>query len=654
ARAAAERAALGARAAQAPAVLVQALNMQGLLLIQADPAQAPAAIAMLQEALAIARGLGDRAGMALVLDNLGNAHLATGDLYGARRAFAIYADHCRDAGFTTEALAAALNQALVAAERGDTAAALAFAETAERAADKAGRRFILAAALAARGQALVRRGEPAGEVLDRALALADAIGNRMLEELVRLVRLEALLAAGEDAGPEIALLEPIVVATGHAEAAAKLACARAEQALRDQQLAAARVAVAPALTSPNRVAAHRAHQLLAEIALAEGQAEAALVEALAALAIATAWDAPWHLAADRSLAARARLMAGDDTGARADARWVVGGDAPPGARAAMAALVPAIATTAGGLDLARYGRWIEALALAGDEGAIAATALDGVLDLVGGERGYLIGYVDGRIGQIATRGIDYATEVATGFSQTMVQRVLYAGAPLYVADASTDADWREVASVMALELRAVVCLPLATPDAILGVIYVDRRDLEPAISDGDLALLAAFATAAASALQREGRRADAQAGYELVAGLAARLLAASPELVAAELLAAARELVGAERGFWLVPTATGWDAIATQGDATEPPSQGILAHVSATGGPLGIIDLQEDEEWQERRSVQALGLRSVWCLPTGAASGALLYLDTTQAAMGDPADRLQGLEALLRAAGPLL
>jgi GAF domain-containing protein len=210
-----------------------------------------------------------------------------------------------------------------------------------------------------------------------------------------------------------------------------------------------------------------------------------------------------------------------------------------------------------------------------------------------------------------------------------------------------------VASVVALDLRAVVCLPLATPDAILGVIYVERRGLEPAIGAGDLALLGAFATAAASAMRREGQRADAEAGYELVAGLAGTLLKAKDE-VAAELVAAALELVGAERGFWLVPTPTGWQPLAACGDPSDPPSQGILAHVAETGIPLGIIDLQEDEEWQDRRSVQALGLRSVWCLQTGSPDGALLYLDTTRPATGDPADRLQGLEALLRAAGPLL
>jgi tetratricopeptide (TPR) repeat protein len=660
ARAAADRAAERARAAGATAVLVQALTMQGLLLAQAEPGRASAAVAMLEEALGLARGLGDRAGQALVLDNMGNVRLAAGDLRGAERAFATYAAHCRACGFATEALAAALNQALVAAERGEHAAALAFAEVAERDAGRAGRRFILAAALAARAQAQQRGGGSPWAALDRALELAAAIGNKVLEELVRLARLEALLAEGGDAAGELALLEPLVATTGHAEAAAKLDCARAALMLRGpaspastnqaagpgsgaaSNLDQAATFAARAATSPNQVARHRGLQLLAEIALAAGDPEAALDHALAALALATAWDAPWHLAADRALVSRARLLGGDERGAIADARLVLANpQAPAPARAAMAALTSAPAVT-GGLDLARYGRWIEALATAPDEGAIAAAALDGVMDLVQAERGYLIGYAEGRIAQVATRGIDYATEAAAGFSQTMVQRVLYAGVPLAVADARTDPAWRDVASVAALDLRAVVCLPLATPDAILGVIYVDRRNLEPAVSDGDLALLAAYATAAAGAMRREAQRADLEASYELATHLAAPLLQDHHARLARAIVEAAQALVGADRGFWLAPP--------YQADG---PSQGIVAHVAATGEPLGIIDLQDDEAWQDRRSVQALGLRSVWCLPTGAPDGSLLYLDTTRPATGDPADRLQGLEALLRAARPL-
>jgi hypothetical protein len=49
--------------------------------------------------------------------------------------------------------------------------------------------------------------------------------------------------------------------------------------------------------------------------------------------------------------------------------------------------------------------------------------------------------------------------------------------------------------------------------------------------------------------------------------------------------------------------------------------------------------------------VQALGLRTVWCLPAGARE--LVYLDTTRAAEGDPAGALEGLAALVAYAAAL-
>ncbi|MNS86209.1 hypothetical protein D3C72_1201070 [compost metagenome] len=262
--------------------------------------------------------------------------------------------------------------------------------------------------------------------------------------------------------------------------------------------------------------------------------------------------------------------------------------------------------------------------------------------------------------QAVTSGIDYEAEVASGFSQSIVERVLFTQTPLYVTDASTDDTWRQATSVMALQLKTVICLPLATPTRILGVVYMDRESLDPVLSDSDVAMLQAFALAAASAILRERDRAELAIATAIAQGLGAQLAAQlPPDAARLELLAAAIETAGAERGFWLLPDGETWSALLGRDrDGRDIPyrdvSRGVIEAVATTGDPVGILDLGATEGWQERQSIQALGLRTVWCLAAGTPDGALLYLDTTEMATADPANAIRGLETLLRHAGPLL
>jgi GAF domain-containing protein len=635
-----ERAAELAREADAPAILAQALNLQGYLLIHEDLEAADRARAMLDEAIALSTAIGDRVGLGQALDNLGNAELALGNLAAAADAFARYAENCRAIGAQVELIAANLNQAIVAAERGDTDAALRLGRgVAERAA-KAGRKFLMGAALAAVGQALWRAGRPdeALAPLDEGLGIAQSIQNKLLEEHVRMFRLEALLATGDlgAARAEADLVGALNAASHNAEMTDRLDGHRGELARLTGDMDAARGHVARLLDSPNRLAAHRAHQIVAEVDWAEGNLVAAAGHAEAALAIARTWQAPWHEAIDQRLLDRAR------------------GVTPPAA--------PTPAMPVAGLHIAPQAllAHLEALAAAEDEAAISRATLQGALEMARADRGYLLAYEAGRLRQAVTSGIDYEAEVASGFSQSIVERVLFTQTPLYVTDASADETWRQATSVMALQLKTVICLPLATPSRILGVIYLDRESLDPVLTESDVAMLQAFALAAASAIVRERDRAELALAAAIAQGLGAQLAAQLPPHAAKlELLAAAIETAGAERGFWLVPDGESWSAaLGRDRDGRDIPyrdvSRGVIDAVATTGDPVGILDLGATEGWQERQSIQALGLRTVWCLAAGTPDGALLYLDTTAMATSDPALALQGLETLLRHAGPLL
>ncbi|MDB5098518.1 MAG: hypothetical protein JWM80_2939, partial [Cyanobacteria bacterium RYN_339] len=114
----------------------------------------------------------------------------------------------------------------------------------------------------------------------------------------------------------------------------------------------------------------------------------------------------------------------------------------------------------------------------------------------------------------------------------------------------------------------------------------------------------------------------------------------------------------AERGFWLAEGADGWTALAGRGREGRPLafqregiSQGIVDWVNQQAEPLSLLDAGATEGWQARQSVQALGLRTVWCLP---AAGEVVYLDTTDLALADPEGVLAQLMELLAFAAPLL
>ena len=711
-------------------VTAKALNMVAALLVQEDLGRAPEALALLDEALALTVRIGDRAGQLLVIEIQGNVHLSLGDLARAAGAFARYGQLAREIGFTTEATFALLNQAIAAAEAGDGATAARLAEEVERRALAAKRKYPRAAARVVAGQAAWRLGRPdqALAPCDEALAIALEIKNRYLEEYVRVVALELALGAGDmaRARAEAASAAALIEQTGHADARPRLASLQAELAWRAGEAAAAGDFARGVLSSPDLVAVHRAQRVLAELALAADDAATATRHAEAALGTSRRWDASWHEQADAALLARATLAAGDPSTAAALARGVLEAeerpgrpccpyarasalavleriDAPAAARArpavlhalaagfanlqperrqvalaglGLAGLADALAPTTppeGGdddmplaIDPQRYASLVEAIAAESDETALGRTALLGAMELVAAQRGYMLAYEDGRLRQALTHGIDFGQEIERGFSNSIAEHVLFEGEPLYVQDASTDSSWQSSASVVSLGLRTVICLPLATPTAILGVLYMDREDFEPLLVPADIAFMHAYATMAASAIQRERARraAEAEAARDRARAELGATLARErdPAARARALLAALLAASGAERAFWLAPGADGWQAVAALDQAGRTPayapakvSQSVLRWVQQHGEPLTLLGTDESDVdgWQPSASIQALGLKTLWCLPAAQPAGALVYLDSSGPMAADPAPALATLEALLAYAGSL-
>jgi DNA-binding NtrC family response regulator len=96
------------------------------------------------------------------------------------------------------------------------------------------------------------------------------------------------------------------------------------------------------------------------------------------------------------------------------------------------------------------------------------------------------------------------------FSKTMVQRVLSEGVSILTDDAQRDAP---SPSVLALELRSVMCVPLGNPPR--GLLYVDNAARAGAFHSSDLDFLRALAQYAFVAIENARERRSLESAREL-------------------------------------------------------------------------------------------------------------------------------------------
>jgi len=111
---------------------------------------------------------------------------------------------------------------------------------------------------------------------------------------------------------------------------------------------------------------------------------------------------------------------------------------------------------------------------------------------------------DGQLEPVARAGA-YAYEAP---STTVVERVIESGREVVATDLGERADLRNASSVVAMNLRAAVGLPLEIDGQVVGALYVDSQDTPTGEIVTTLALLRALAAHASVAL-RQGRLADA-------------------------------------------------------------------------------------------------------------------------------------------------
>jgi HD-GYP domain-containing protein (c-di-GMP phosphodiesterase class II)/pSer/pThr/pTyr-binding forkhead associated (FHA) protein len=135
--------------------------------------------------------------------------------------------------------------------------------------------------------------------------------------------------------------------------------------------------------------------------------------------------------------------------------------------------------------------------------------LSAILDVTKGDRAAILmrAAADPETGEeginvVAVRGRTGATTAGNMIlSRTVVRDVLDRGISTFTNDALSDHRYGAGDSVVRHRIRSVICAPMRTPDAILGVLYVDSQSADE-FSEAELELLAAVGNQAGVALHR--------------------------------------------------------------------------------------------------------------------------------------------------------
>lgn len=130
--------------------------------------------------------------------------------------------------------------------------------------------------------------------------------------------------------------------------------------------------------------------------------------------------------------------------------------------------------------------------------------MDTIVRLTESERGFLMlrneqGEMSIRIARNWEQESINQNEFA--ISRTVVQRVIDGGEAVLTTNAREDPRFGEQESIIAFNLRSILCVPLTVKSELIGVIYTDNRIRSGIFSEADRDLLLAFADQAAVAIE---------------------------------------------------------------------------------------------------------------------------------------------------------
>jgi len=149
----------------------------------------------------------------------------------------------------------------------------------------------------------------------------------------------------------------------------------------------------------------------------------------------------------------------------------------------------------------------------GEVDGVLTAALDGMIELVGAERGMvLLFHPQGMTRFQAARKLEREDLERPEFevSRTVIERVRETGEGFWSANVLEDPEVSDRQSVLRLGLLSVICQPIRRDGETFGVVYLDHRRVQKAFDRRDAAAAASFAelisVAAANALERRRLR----------------------------------------------------------------------------------------------------------------------------------------------------
>lgn len=151
--------------------------------------------------------------------------------------------------------------------------------------------------------------------------------------------------------------------------------------------------------------------------------------------------------------------------------------------------------------LAQIGRYVNSTLELDD---VLQIVMDTIIQITEAERAFLMmrneeGELVIRIGRNWEQESIDKSELA--ISRTVIYRVANEGQPVLTTNAQEDPRFTGQQSVVAYNLRSILCVPLKVKDVVTGVIYADNRIRSGLFTQKDLDLLVAFSNQAAVALE---------------------------------------------------------------------------------------------------------------------------------------------------------
>ena len=130
--------------------------------------------------------------------------------------------------------------------------------------------------------------------------------------------------------------------------------------------------------------------------------------------------------------------------------------------------------------------------------------MDTIIRLTDAQRAFLVmPDEDGKMDMVVARNWEQESVEPEAYriSSTIVNRVLDEGEAILTTNATSDPRFDDQQSIIAYNLRSILCVPLKVKGKLTGVIYADNSIREGLFTEKDRRLLSAFANQAAVALE---------------------------------------------------------------------------------------------------------------------------------------------------------